>query len=127
MRSYQCSIRKPMFLKKSFRVVKAHSSKGKTNNILFQDLVDDKDVYGILQDETERQICSMELIASENFTSRAVMQANGTIFTNKYSEGYPGNRYYGGNEFIDELETLPPDLLISGIHIKVLNLIQQNI
>jgi glycine hydroxymethyltransferase len=63
------------------------------NKILFNDLKDDKEVHDILKDESERQLCSMELIASENFTSRAVMQANGTIFTNKYSEGYPGKRY----------------------------------
>jgi glycine hydroxymethyltransferase len=69
-------------------------------------LKDDEELYSILQKETERQRNSLELIASENFTSHAVLQANGTIFTNKYSEGYPGKRYYGGNEYIDELENL---------------------
>lgn len=75
-------------------------------NLLFIPLSDDKDLYDILSAETERQRNSIELIASENFTSRAVLEANGSIFTNKYSEGYPGRRYYGGNEEIDRLEEL---------------------
>lgn len=66
----------------------------------------DEELYSILQAETERQRTSIELIASENFTSKAVLEANGSIFTNKYSEGYPGKRYYGGNEEIDKLENL---------------------
>jgi glycine hydroxymethyltransferase len=74
--------------------------------MLSQSLKDDSELYQILQKETNRQRCSLELIASENFTSKAVLEANGTIFTNKYSEGYPGKRYYGGNEHIDELEEL---------------------
>ncbi len=74
--------------------------------MLSQSLKDDTELYEILQKETIRQRCSLELIASENFTSKAVLEANGTIFTNKYSEGYPGKRYYGGNEYIDELEEL---------------------
>jgi glycine hydroxymethyltransferase len=63
-------------------------------------------VIEILLNEYKRQLTSLELIASENYTSKAVLQANGSIFTNKYSEGYPGKRYYGGNEYIDELEKL---------------------
>lgn len=73
---------------------------------MFEDLSSDTELYEILKRETDRQRYSLELIASENFTSRAVLQANGTIFTNKYSEGYPGKRYYGGNEEIDMLENL---------------------
>jgi glycine hydroxymethyltransferase len=73
---------------------------------LLESLENDSELYSILQKETERQRNSLELIASENFTSKSVLQANGTIFTNKYSEGYPGKRYYGGNEYIDELENL---------------------
>jgi glycine hydroxymethyltransferase len=73
---------------------------------LIEPLENDAELCSILQKETERQRNSLELIASENFTSKAVLQANGTIFTNKYSEGYPGKRYYGGNEYIDELENL---------------------
>lgn len=63
-------------------------------------------MYGIIKKEKERQRKGIELIASENFTSRAVMEAVGSCMTNKYSEGLPGKRYYGGNEFIDEAETL---------------------
>ena len=74
--------------------------------MIHESLSEDTELNNILEKETERQRCSLELIASENFTSRAVLQANGTIFTNKYSEGYPGKRYYGGNEHIDELENL---------------------
>ncbi|XP_009591252.1 serine hydroxymethyltransferase 3, chloroplastic-like [Nicotiana tomentosiformis] len=66
----------------------------------------DPDVRAIIDKEKKRQFRSLELIASENFTSRAVMEAVGSCLTNKYSEGLPGKRYYGGNEYIDELETL---------------------
>ena len=76
------------------------------NNLLKRSLKSDITLYDILQNEKKRQNCSLELIASENFTSKAVLEANGTIFTNKYSEGYPKKRYYGGNEYIDELEEL---------------------
>ena len=75
-------------------------------SLLFSDLTQDYAVNNILKKETQRQLFRLELIASENFTSKAVLEANGTIFTNKYSEGYPNKRYYGGNEFIDELEEL---------------------
>ncbi|KAG0175609.1 Serine hydroxymethyltransferase, cytosolic [Apophysomyces sp. BC1034] len=67
---------------------------------------EDKEVFNIVENEKLRQWSGLELIASENFTSQAVIEANGTALTNKYSEGLPGARYYGGNEFIDELETL---------------------
>src|SRR5687768_6116309 len=60
----------------------------------------------MLQNEQLRQFSGLELIASENFTSLAVMEALGSCLTNKYSEGLPGKRYYGGNEFIDEIENL---------------------
>jgi len=66
----------------------------------------DPEVYQILEKEKERQRRGLELIASENFTSAAVMEALGSAFTNKYSEGYPGRRYYGGNMYIDEVERL---------------------
>ena len=56
--------------------------------------------------EKKRQVCGLELIASENFTSRAVMEALGSSMTNKYSEGQVGQRYYGGNQFVDEMESL---------------------
>jgi glycine hydroxymethyltransferase len=66
----------------------------------------DPDVFAILQHERRRQREGVELIPSENYVSRAVLDAMGTIFTNKYSEGYPGRRYYGGNEFVDDVERL---------------------
>eukprot|EP00871_Galdieria_phlegrea_P003105 jgi/Galph1/3796/GphlegSOOS_G2503.1 len=66
----------------------------------------DPEMFELIQKEKERQFMGLELIASENFTSRAVMEANGSCLTNKYSEGLPGNRYYGGNEIIDQVETL---------------------
>ena len=66
----------------------------------------DKDIYDVIQKELNRQQTSIELIASENFTSEAVMQAQGSCLTNKYAEGLPGKRYYGGCEFVDEAESL---------------------
>jgi glycine hydroxymethyltransferase len=64
----------------------------------------DPEMFAIIANEKRRQFECLELIASENFTSKAVMQAMGSCLTNKYSEGYPGKRYYGGNEFIDQVE-----------------------
>src|SRR5215475_7297496 len=70
----------------------------------------DPDVYQLIQKEIERQHSGIELIASENFTSEAVMEATASVYTNKYAEGYPGKRYYGGCEFTtDVLETLARD------------------
>jgi glycine hydroxymethyltransferase len=66
----------------------------------------DPQMYGLLEEEKSRQLRSIELIASENFTSRAVLECLGSVLTNKYSEGQPGSRYYGGNEVIDKVENL---------------------
>ena len=66
----------------------------------------DPEVYSLLIKEKQRQVNGIELIASENFTSKAVMECLGSCMTNKYSEGLPGARYYGGNELVDELENL---------------------
>ena len=66
----------------------------------------DKELFDAVMRETERQRSKIELIASENFVSEVVMEANGTTLTNKYAEGYPGKRYYGGCEHVDEVETL---------------------
>ncbi len=66
----------------------------------------DRELFGIIEREQQRQNTGIQLIASENFTSPAVMAATGSVLTNKYSEGYPGKRYYGGNWFIDEAEDL---------------------
>jgi glycine hydroxymethyltransferase len=69
----------------------------------------DTEFEAILARETERSTTGLQLIASENFTSPAVMRATGSLFTNKYSEGYPGKRYYGGNVHVDEIEDLARD------------------
>lgn len=66
----------------------------------------DEEIYQLIQKEDERQKYTLELIASENFVSDAVLEAQGSILTNKYAEGYPGKKYYGGCQFIDEVETL---------------------
>ena len=68
--------------------------------------VQDADVYGAMMRELERQRDHIELIASENFVSEAVLEAVGSHLTNKYAEGYPGARYYGGCQYVDEVETL---------------------
>ena len=60
----------------------------------------------MIGDEVHRQNSGLELIASENFVSQAVLEAAGSVLTNKYAEGYPGKRYYGGCEFVDVAETL---------------------
>ena len=66
----------------------------------------DQEVYQAVKGEEKRQKEGMELIASENYVSRAVLEALGSVFTNKYSEGYPGKRYYGGQDFTDQVESL---------------------
>src|SRR5476651_2783852 len=66
----------------------------------------DPEVAEAIRHEVERQHGQLELIASENFTSQAVLEATGSVFTNKYAEGYPGKRYYGGCEFTDIVENL---------------------
>ncbi|MFO7806869.1 MAG: serine hydroxymethyltransferase [Candidatus Moraniibacteriota bacterium] len=67
---------------------------------------EDGRVMEIIKKEKERQIKEMELIASENYVSKAVLEAMGSVLTNKYSEGYPGKRYYGGNQVVDDVEKL---------------------
>ena len=71
----------------------------------------DTRVREILNQEAKRQATTIELIASENFASEAVMQLAGSIFTNKYAEGYPGKRYYNGCEHMDSVEQLAIDQL----------------
>ncbi|CAD2218774.1 glycine hydroxymethyltransferase [Angomonas deanei] len=66
----------------------------------------DPEMHGLLQEELQRQVTGLELIASENFTSRAVLDCLGSVFTNKYAEGLPGSRYYGGTEVVDKVENL---------------------
>jgi glycine hydroxymethyltransferase len=71
----------------------------------------DPEVAGLIHQEEHRQQSTLQLIASENFTSPAVLAASGSVLTNKYAEGYPGKRYYGGNQIIDEVEDLARDRL----------------
>jgi len=66
-------------------------------------------IFDLINQEKQRQIKGIELIASENFTSPDVMEATGSILTNKYAEGYPGKRYYGGCEVVDQIEQLAID------------------
>src|SRR6187402_2943474 len=69
----------------------------------------DKVIFDLIEKEKQRQEHGIELIASENFTSLQVMKAQGTVLTNKYAEGLPGKRYYGGCEVVDEIEQLAID------------------
>jgi glycine hydroxymethyltransferase len=71
----------------------------------------DKEIFSSIEKETDRQKYQIELIASENIVSRAVLEAQGSVFTNKYAEGYPAKRYYGGCEFSDEVEQAAIDRL----------------
>src|ERR1700729_349336 len=72
----------------------------------------DPDIWQAIQSERRRQQQGLEMIASENFTSPAVMAAQGSVLTNKYAEGYPGKRYYGGCEFVDVAERLAIERLL---------------
>ena len=69
----------------------------------------DEQIFDLIQDEKERQINGLELIASENFVSEQVMEAAGSVLTNKYAEGYPGKRYYGGCAVVDIVEQIAID------------------
>ena len=71
--------------------------------------IQDPDIAAAIANEIDRQVSKLELIASENFTSTAVRQAMGSVLTHKYAEGYPGKRYYGGCEFVDQVEDLARD------------------
>ena len=86
------------------------------------DVLTDSEVAAAIRREEIRQRDGIELIASENFVSRNVMAAVGSVLTNKYAEGYAGKRYYGGCEFIDEVETLAIErakLLFGAEHVNV--------
>ena len=71
----------------------------------------DSAIFNLIEEEYQRQLKGIELIASENFVSEDVMQAMGSCLTNKYAEGYPGKRYYGGCEVVDKSEQLAIDRL----------------
>jgi len=93
---------------------------GETNGIPLEQ--SDPEIYTAIREEAKRQFENIELIASENFTSRAVMEAQGSCLTNKYAEGYPGRRWYGGCEHVDVIEQLAIDrarALFGGEHINV--------
>ena len=64
-------------------------------------MIRDNEIFDLINSEKNRQINGIELIASENFTSNQVMEATGSVLTNKYAEGYPGKRYYGGCEIVE--------------------------
>lgn len=81
----------------------------------------DPEIYEQIRKETERQNSRLELIASENFTSEAVLEAAGSVFTNKYAEGYPGKRYYGGCEYTDIVENLARDRVKKLFHAEYAN------
>jgi len=81
----------------------------------------DPEIAAAIRNETERQNSHLELIASENFTSEAILEATGSIFTNKYAEGYPAKRYYGGCEFTDIVETLAQERAKQLFHAEYAN------
>ena len=81
----------------------------------------DPELFAVVQSENQRQEDHIELIASENYASKAVMEAQGSQLTNKYAEGYPGRRYYGGCEFVDIAETLAIDRLKTLFGAKFVN------
>lgn len=87
------------------------------NNLKLNDPI----AYEILKKEEKRQSEQIELIASENFVSKAVLEMTGSIFTNKYAEGYPGKRYYGGCEHIDEIENLAIERVCKLFNVKYAN------
>ncbi|NBW59904.1 MAG: serine hydroxymethyltransferase, partial [Crocinitomicaceae bacterium] len=69
----------------------------------------DEQIFKLIQEENDRQLNGIELIASENFVSEQVMRAMGSVLTNKYAEGLPGKRYYGGCEIVDQVEQIAID------------------
>lgn len=81
----------------------------------------DNELFQVVQKELKRQQTHIELIASENFVSKAVLEADGSVLTNKYAEGYPGKRYYGGCEFVDEAETLAIERIKKLFNVKFAN------
>ena len=78
-------------------------------------------IFNLIKEENKRQVCGLELIASENFTSDNVMKATGSILTNKYAEGYPGKRYYGGCEVVDKIENIAIERLKKLFNVEYAN------
>src|ERR1700759_3577314 len=81
----------------------------------------DPEVFSAVQDELNRQRDKIELIASENIVSKAVLEPQGSVLTNKYAEGYPGKRYYGGCEYVDVVEQLAIDRIKELFNAKFAN------
>jgi glycine hydroxymethyltransferase len=81
----------------------------------------DNDLFKVIQKELQRQQSHIELIASENFVSKAVLEVDGSVLTNKYAEGYPGKRYYGGCEFVDEAENIAIERLKKLFNVQFVN------
>lgn len=104
------------FVKLSRRVLQRGLASGSDLN---KTLVEtDKVLCDLIEQEKARQRNSLVLIASENFTSKAVLDALGSVLSNKYSEGYPGARYYGGNENIDQVEILCQQRALEAFHLS---------
>ena len=104
-----CGLRPTTTAATAARITKSamRSLSSSSGAYLNRDLSDqDPELLNLIEQEKARQRNSLVLIASENFTSKAVLQALGSVLSNKYSEGYPGARYYGGNENIDQVELL---------------------
>jgi len=92
------------------------------NNFFKQNLKEgDPELFNSIEEELNRQRYHLELIASENIASKAVIEAQGTVLTNKYAEGYPGKRYYGGCEFVDKAENLAIDRVTKLFNVKYAN------
>jgi glycine hydroxymethyltransferase len=95
-------------------LIKNIFKKTKMNTLL---RMKDPQIYNLIQKEFSRQKRGLELIASENFTSKSVMECLGSILTNKYSEGLPSARYYGGCEVVDEIESLCQQRALDAFHL----------
>lgn len=114
------SLRSTSFAFATRRISIASRSLGTSasGSVLNQSLVDtDPELNQLIEQEKARQRNSLVLIASENFTSKAVLDALGSVLSNKYSEGYPGARYYGGNENIDQVELLCQKRALEAFHL----------
>lgn len=105
------SASRPLFRRTSLRCFAAGSDLNKS----LRDV--DPELCTLIEQEKARQRNSLVLIASENFTSKAVLEALGSVLSNKYSEGYPGARYYGGNENIDQVELLCQKRALEAFHL----------
>lgn len=97
----------------------AAAASASVGSVLNQSLAEtDPELLKLMEQEKARQRNSLVLIASENFTSKAVLDALGSVLSNKYSEGYPGARYYGGNENIDQVELLCQKRALEAFHLN---------